>query len=140
MESWAAEVVELWKKNRIPLAERTLQALQQNPHVPVKSYTFEDFIQMVDGTGAMIAEELEARGSDVRDTWLNSVVPGILSQGQPLSALVGQVTMNAIVIYNLLVPLASEEHRAKIGSFIQNWYAKFNTDLVAVGLEYAKGG
>jgi len=136
MEAWAREVVDLWRDNRVRLAEVTLQAVLQNPNMPVKAYTVEDFLQMVDGTSAMIAEELSGQGSEIRDTWLNSVIPGVLSQGQPLSGVVGQITMNALVIYNQLVPRASEENRAKISTFIINWFAKFNTDLVKVGLEF----
>jgi hypothetical protein len=139
MEAWAKEAIELWQTNRLEIVRAFHAGAAQNPYLPpddpVKNYSVEDTIQMVDGAGAMIAEELEGRGSDIKDTYMMSVIPGILSQGQSLATLVGVVTMNAVLACNLIVPKASPEHRDQIGRFYVNWYVKFNLDMVRVGLE-----
>lgn len=135
MEEWAQEAVELWRASREPIAKAVLEGIEQNPHLPVKKYTLDDLLQMVDGAGAMIVEELEGAGTDIRDVFINSVWPGIFAQGQPLSALVGQMTMNAVLVYNVIVPQASEKNREKIGRFYINFYVKLNLDIVKVGLE-----
>jgi hypothetical protein len=139
MEAWAKEAIDLWQTHRLDIVRAFHDGAAQNPHLPpddpVKNYSVEDTIQMVDGAGAMIAEDLEGRGTDIKDTYMNAVIPGILSQGQSLATLVGVVTMNAVLAYNLIVPKASPEHRDQIARFYVNWYVKFNLDMVKVGLE-----
>jgi hypothetical protein len=135
MEAWTVEFFDLWQKNRIRIAEAVRDGVQRNPYMPVKGYTVDDLVQMVDGVTAMIREELEGGGSDVRDMYMNAVIPGLLAQGEPLSGLVGQTTMNAIVVHGLIVPQASDKNREQIGTFLTNWYSKFNLDIVRVGLD-----
>ena len=134
MEPWAQELVDLWRSNREQIARLFQEAVDKNPDMPIK-YTLEDFLQMVDGGAAMIAEHLEGTTSDIWDTYINSVIPGILSQGQPLSGLVGQLTMNGMLIHSLLVPIASDKHRDKVGTGLINYYVKFNSEVVKIGLE-----
>lgn len=134
MEAWEKEAINLWRKNRTAIAEAILEGVQQNPHLAVKSYTLDDMLQMVDGGAAMIAEELEGTGFDIRDTFMNTVFPGILAQGQPLSHLVGQMTMNAILICSILSRKATKKNREKISRFYINWYVKLNLDIVNIGL------
>jgi hypothetical protein len=135
MEAWAKEAVDLWRDNRISIAEAILEGVQQNPHLALKAYTLDDMLQMVDGGAAMIAEELEGTGMDIRDTFMQTVFPGILAQGQPLSHLVGQMTMNAVLVFNILVRKATEANRDKIARFYINWYVKLNLDIVTIGLQ-----
>lgn len=135
MEDWAREFLDLWQANRVRIAETLCTAAEKNPYVPVKGYSVGDFVQMVDGFVAMIREELDSGGGDVRDMYMSAVVPGLIAQGQPLSVLVGQLTMNAIIVHGLLVPQASDKNREQISTFLANWYMKFNLDMVKVGLE-----
>lgn len=139
MEAWAQEAIDLWRNNTMEIVRAFHEGAENNPHLPpddpVKNYSVDDTIQLVHGVGAMIAEELEGRGTDIKDTYMLSVIPGILSQGQSLATLVGVVTMNAVLAYNLIVPKATPENREMIGRFVVNWYVKFNLDMVKVGLE-----
>lgn len=135
MEAWATEVLSLWTSNRGRIAEIWLDAVSKNPYLPMKTYTIDDMLQMADGMSAMMAEELQGQGSDIRDMFMNSVIPGILAQGQPLSATVGQITMNGILLYSFLVPLASEENRPHVGSFLLKFYIRMNQDIVKIGLD-----
>ena len=140
MEAWAIEFLDLWQSNRVRIAEAVRDSVQRNTFMPVKGYTVDDLLQMVDGVTAMIREELEGTGSDVRDTYMNAVIPGLLAQGEPLSGMVGQTTMNAVVVHGLIAPQASEKHRDQISTFLTNWYSKFNLDIVKVGLESGAAG
>ncbi len=135
MEAWAQHFVELWQANRVHIAQGILEGIRRNPYLPVKEYSLDDIHQIFDGTLAMMTERLSGQGNDIWDTYMMSVIPGILAQGQPLSALVGQITMNAIVTHQLLVPMANDEYRDKISEFITNWYVHVNSETVKIGLE-----
>lgn len=134
MEPWVQELIELWGERKYHIAVQVMEAIKNNPYLPVRTYTISDLQQMFEGFGAMIFEPLVSNSSDIRDTFMNSVIPGILSQGQSLSGFVGQITMNAIIVYNDIVPRASEANRARIGRFLTNSYVKFNSDNVNIGL------
>jgi hypothetical protein len=135
MEAWASEFLEVFKGRKVPVAEVVLRGIQQNPDLPVKEYSVDDLVQMTDGFIAMMAESLEGRSTEIRDTYVNSVIPGILAQGQPLASFVGQITMNCVLIYNELIPYVSSEHREKAGWFLINWMVQYNSDIVRIGLE-----
>jgi len=135
MEPWAREFLDIWQARKLRIAEVVLEACQQNEDLPVRSYSLEDMVQIFEGFIAMISEALEGKSSDIRDTYMNSVIPGLLAQGQPLSGVVGQVTMNAVLVYNEIVPHASEAHRAQIATYLTNWYVKFNADIVQIGID-----
>ncbi len=134
MQAWAQEFVEVWKANNRRMAEAVLKAIRQNPSIAM-SYTLEDLEQMFLGSLAMMQEELEGRGTDIRDTYINSVMPGIFAQGEKLSSLVHQVTFNAVLVYNLLIPEVSEANREDAGNYLMWWYANLNRDIILVGLE-----
>ena len=135
MDAWAQHFVEVWKANRVAIAEAVMAAVKRNPHYPVKEYSIEDAHQVFDGLLAMMLEHINGEGNEIWDTYVNAVVPGLLSQGNPLSALVSQCTMNGIVLHQLLVPRAHEEYRDKISEFLINYYAYLNSETVRVGLE-----
>jgi hypothetical protein len=135
MDAWAEHLVAVWQANRVAIAEAIIEAIKNNPHWPVKDYSIEDVQQIFDGLLAMIVEHIKGEGKDIWDTYMNSVIPGLLSQGNPLSAMVGQVTMNGMVLHKLLVPRADEQHRAKISEFLINYYTYLNGEMVKVALE-----
>jgi hypothetical protein len=135
MEPWAREFIDLWHTRKHHIAEVVLQAIQNNPDLPVKNYSLEDIVQIFEGFIAMITEAIEGKSSDTRDTYMNTVIPGLLAHGQPLSGIVGQVTMNAVLVYKELVPYASEAHRTQIATYLTNWYVQFNADIVKIGIE-----
>jgi len=135
MEEWANEFISVWEKNRVELAEVGLHHIQNNALLPIKEYTLADSLQLLDGTTAMMREVLEGTGSDVRDMYFNTVIPGILAQGQPVAGFVGQVTLVAIVFAGLVLPQISDKHRADGAKFIANFYMNFNYEIVRIGIE-----
>lgn len=135
MDAWAQHFVELWQENRVNIAQGILEGIRRNPYLPVKEYSLDDIHQMFDGALAMMMERIAGEGNDIWDTYMMSVIPGILAQGQPLSAFVGQITMNGMVLHQLLVPIAREEHRDKISEFLTNWFVHINSETVKIGLE-----
>jgi hypothetical protein len=136
MQAWAQEFVEVWKKNNRFIAESVLRAINENPNISGK-YRLEDMEQLFLGAVAMMEEELTGRGSEIRDTYINSAIPGILNQdqGETLSSLVHQVTFNCTLVYTLLIPMLSAEHREQAGKYLMWWYANLNRDIVKIGLE-----
>jgi hypothetical protein len=135
MDAWAEHFVELWQANRVAIAEAVLEAVKRNPHMPVKGYSMEDMQQMFDGTLAMMVEMIKGEEAEIWDTYMNVVIPGLIAQGNPLSALIGQLTMNGVVLHQLLVPRAREEHRDKISEFLVNFYSAFNSESVRMTYE-----
>jgi hypothetical protein len=134
MDAWAEHFVELWQANRVAIAEALLEAIKRNPNFPVKDYSMEDLHQMFDGSLAMMVEKIVGKENDIWDTYMNSVIPGLLAQGNPLSGLVGQVTMNAIVVHQLLVPIADKAYRDQISEFLTNWFVTVNGEIVRIGI------
>jgi hypothetical protein len=135
MDAWAEHFVELWQGNRVAVAEAVLKAIRGNPHFPVKDYAMEDMQQIFDGVLAMMVEQIKGEESEIWDTYMNVVMPGLVAQGNPLSALVGQTTMNGIVLYQLLVPRAKEEYREQVGQFLISFYTRFNVETVKLTYE-----
>lgn len=135
MEPWMAEFFAVWQKHRIEIAQLMLEAIETNPLVPVKGYSLDDALQIFDGVFAMMQEELTQAGTDVRDTYMNVVIPGLLAQGQPLAALVGQATMNAVLIDAFLTPKAKKKYRTEISRYIAKFYMKLNMDMTTIALE-----
>ncbi|MDC3954537.1 hypothetical protein [Polyangium jinanense] len=134
MEAWATELLEVWTRNRDVIADTMLDATSNNPYLPVK-YTREDLMQIFDGARAMMAEDLGGESSELRDTYMNSVVPGLVAGGQPLSAIAGQIVINAIQLQSVLIPAMSEKHRNQAATFFRNWYCRMCMDTVRIGLE-----
>lgn len=135
MEPWVADFLDVWQKNRIELGQLMLEAFTNNPYFPVKGYSLDEVLQVFDGVFAMMQEELLQQGTDVRDTYMNVVVPGLLAQGLPLTVLAGQTTMNAVLIDALLAPKAKKKHRAQITRFVANFYMKLNMDMMKIAME-----
>lgn len=133
MEAWAEHFVSVWQKNRVVIAETVLEAVKRNPYLPVKDYALDDIQQIFDGTLAMMTERLIGESTDMWDNYIDTIIVGILSQGQPLSALVGQVTMNGMLVHQLLVPLAQKKYRPQISEFLIHWFISANIAIVKVG-------
>ncbi|HRI71463.1 MAG TPA: hypothetical protein PK156_44825 [Polyangium sp.] len=135
MEAWATEFITVWEKNRVQFAQAGLDAIQGNPLLPVKEYSLSDSLQFLDGTTAMMREVLTGSGTDVRDMYFNSVIPGIIAQGQPVSGFVAQVTLVAVVFASSLLPQIRKKHRDQAAKFLAEFYMEFNYQIVKIGME-----
>jgi hypothetical protein len=130
MEPWAKEVLQVWKDNIRLISEAIITASETNPAVAGK-YTVEDIAQMMLGVHAMMAERLGEGNGEVYDTYINTVIPGILAQGEKLSVLVRYVALNGMMSSHSIAPLLSSEHRDAGVAFVQNWWAEHVCDIVA---------
>jgi len=135
MEPWVEEFINLWQKHRIEIAQLMLEAFETNPHVPIKGLRLEDALQLFDGVFAMMQEELLQTGNDAWDTYMSTVVPGFLAQGQPIGIMVGQATMNAVLLDSLLAPKAKKKYRTQITRFIANFYMRVNIEMTKIAFE-----
>jgi hypothetical protein len=138
MDAWAEHFVAVWQENRVAIAEAVLEAVKRNPRYPNKTYSMEDMQQLFDGTLAMMIEMIRGEETEIWDTYMNVVMPGLVAQGNPLSALVGQITMNGMVLHQLLVPRAQEEYRSQVSQFLINFYSAFNSESVKLTYEGVK--
>jgi hypothetical protein len=139
MLPWAQELMDTFKARNSEISAMIVRACEQNPDMKGR-FTLSDAEQMMLGVQAMMIEELDERGNDVRDTYMNTVIPGIISQGGEanqatmLCALVSQVTFNAVLVYNDLIPRLSAAHQDDASYFFCWWYARLNAEITQVGL------
>lgn len=135
MEAWAKEFIKVWEKNRVLMAEVGFLHLKNNPLLPINEYTLNDATQFLDGTTAMMKEELEGTGNDVRDMYFNTMVPGVLAQGQSTSGFVSQVTLVAVVYASIVLPQMSKKHREKSAIYLATFWGNFNHVIVKTSIE-----
>lgn len=140
MEPWVVEFIKVWQENRTEIAQLLLEAGETNPYAPMKGYRLEDVYQLVDGGFAMMQEELVQSGNEIWDTYMNTVVPGFLAQGQPIGVLVGTATMNAAILAAFLGPKAKKKFRAQVIRFVANFYMKLNMGMTKIAFEVAAAG
>lgn len=134
MEAWQEHLLDLWQTNLDAIAQTVCDAMARNPHLPVK-YTREDLFQMFEGHLAMMNERFGGSSTEIWDTYVEVVYPGIFEQGQSITAMAGQVVMNAVLLQRLLVPLAREEFRDEIAEFLLRWYVELSMEIVKAGLK-----
>jgi len=139
-QPWVEEFIKVWQESRLQIAQLVLDAFETSPHTPIKGYRIEDTLQLMDGVFAMMHEHLLQTGNDAWDTYMNTVVPGFLAQGQPLGVLVGSATMNAALLASWLAPKADEKYRDEIIKFVANFYMKINMDIIKVAFEVGATG
>jgi hypothetical protein len=135
MEAWAKEFITVWEQNREQLAKLGLHHIQNNPLIPIKEYALDDALQLLDGTTAMMREVLEGTGTDVRDMYFNSVVPGVLAQGNPPQAFVAQVTLVAVLYTAMVLPQIRETYRSQAAEFLGTFFMTFNYEIVKAAME-----
>ncbi|UQA61060.1 hypothetical protein [Polyangium aurulentum] len=131
MESWARELLDVWKTNIPLLAKAVVEKVATNENVVVK-YSPADVEQLGNGILAMMEEELEGRGRDVYATYLQSVVPAVIMQGEQLENLVRVITLDAVIMQQEIVPRVSEQHRERAAVYLMNWWANHNADVVRI--------
>jgi hypothetical protein len=136
MEAWAQELLDIWQTHKVEISQAILDGIERNPGLPIKPYKMDDMLQLTEGFIAMMREDLEGGSKAIWETYMNTVFPGVLAQGQPLSALVGQITMNAVICYNVTMRYASPEHRDQMGPWLTNWYVAWNSEIVRIGQEF----
>ncbi|MDI1443203.1 hypothetical protein [Polyangium sp. 6x1] len=134
MDAWAHHFVELWRANRELIGVTIVEHIRSNPFLPVK-YALPDVHQMFDGSLAMMIEKLEGKETIAWDTYMDSVIPAFYGQGATISGLVGQITANAMILYNILVPRAAEEHRQNIADFLARWFIEVNMTVIKIGID-----
>jgi len=139
MEAWAREYLDVWHQRTEDIGKGLLEGIEKDP-ATVGKYRLEDMVQIVRGVGAMMAEELEARGNDARDAYLNSVIPSMVAQGEKVAMLAAQTINIVLRIHGDIIPRISEQHRAQADDFFIAWETKYMFDLVTVGIEAGATG
>jgi hypothetical protein len=135
MEPWAAELLSVWDKNNDDVAKELLDAMERDPTQQGK-YSLEDMRQFMRGGLAIFEAELGGRGAELREAYLQSIMPGVLHhQGTPLGVAAAVTLVVAVRSYPLLLERMSPENRAKAGDFFCSAYQKYMTDFIRVGLE-----
>lgn len=133
MEAWAREFLDVWQANRDRIADTMLQAIADNPHLPVK-YSRQDVMQIFDGVRAMIEEALVGQSTELWEMYFDTVLPAMFAGGQPVGALAGQVVINSMLLQSVLIPAMSAENADKAATFFRNFYCKICMDSVKIGI------
>jgi len=137
MDAWARELLDVWKTNIRPLAETFIEKIATNPELTVR-YSVGDVEQMANGIYAMMEEELDGRGREVYATYLQSVIPALVMQGEGLPTMVRSVTLNAVIIHQAIVDKISDTHRKAVSEYLMNWWANHNADVTKIALDMMK--
>lgn len=130
MEPWAREMLDVWEAKIPEIAEATAA---ENRGL-VGGYTAEDFAQMIRGARAMMAEELEGQPTGLREEYFDTVVPGVVAQGEKVTAMAASDISMAIRIAIAVLPTLSPQNKAAATEFFVEWQAKLLVQLIEVAL------
>ncbi|MDC0749532.1 hypothetical protein [Polyangium mundeleinium] len=92
-------------------------------------------MQIFDGVRAMAEEALVGQSTELREMYMDTVLPSMFAGGQPIGALAGQVVINAMLLQSVLIPAMSAENAEKAATFFRNFYCKICMDSVRLGIE-----
>nr|QVV57689.1 hypothetical protein [Myxococcales bacterium] len=137
MQPWARELLDVWKSN-IPRLVRTFQEKIATNAELALNYSDSDLEQFTHGLYAMMEEELDGRDRDAYLTYLQSVIPALVMQGESPVRLARALTFDAIVVQMVIVPLMSDQHRVAAADYLMNWWANYNADVIRVALDALK--
>jgi hypothetical protein len=84
-------------------------------------------------------EDLAGASRDIRDTFFPYVFGSMVSNGENLSAICAQITLNSVVTHLQLVPQISPENQELAALYLRKFWAKFNMEIVEAYLREQKG-
>jgi len=139
MEAWA-EVLKVWEENIDEIAIE-LKASFDRDASQKDRYSLEDLRQIMRGGIAMMGAEAEspAKGTEVREGYLASIVPGLFDQGLDLAGLSGVTIEIAMRVLPLIVNRLSPDNKSAGSDFVVLAYRKYMYDTVRVGLDVRDG-
>jgi hypothetical protein len=138
MEPWAAELLKVWEENIDVIAEHLQAGFERDP-TQVGKYSLEDTRQMMRGGIAILESELSGTGAEMREGYLQSILPGLHEKGLKPESSAAVTLLAAMRIYHLVLLRISSEHREKAGDFLWSTYGKYMSDLVRVWFELLSG-
>lgn len=134
MEAWLEEFLQVWESSIDDLAQILLAAFERDPSQRGK-WDLDTLRQLQQGGVAMMRAEYHGQGAEVREAYLQSVIPGLADQGVSLADTCATTIVVAMRIYPLIVSRVSPEHRERVGDHLCHCYGRFMHDEVRIGLE-----
>ncbi|TKD13155.1 hypothetical protein [Polyangium fumosum] len=128
MEAWATELLSVFRSKIKVVAQAMADRAQKDPNVRIR-YTAADLEQFLMSLHAMMAEELDNKGTEALATYMGAVVPSQISQGENLLAMIWYATWNAVTVHAEVVPHISAEHQGPASSYLREWWANYNSEM-----------
>ena len=108
-----------------------------DPNVP--GLTLRDVEQMIDGFIALVVEGLVGESREVRELYLDTVIPGLVAGGHTTTArLAADVAQFGISVSLDAVGALPESDRAEGGRWIAKFFHEYIHDLIVVGEEVSQ--
>ena len=134
MEPWASDLLDAYALAVPDIARSLHNSVEADPATKGK-YKFDDILQMVQGAMAMASEYLQDGTTEIRDTYIGSVVPGIMAQGEALETLVGQSVYSLMIQLTEFLTKVKPEHQRKVGEFWAWWCLNYQREQIRAALE-----
>jgi hypothetical protein len=133
MQPFAVELVELLRAHREAYIEITRIATTSNPGRLQAELTDQDRKQIVDGFLAVLTEALEDRGSDTRNFFLSTVIPGLVNSGEDISMIIQQTVSWSLHVTADVGRCLSDENRQEGVAWIAQFLATYTGDVARAG-------
>lgn len=139
MEPWAREYLEVFGSRIEHIAAMLFEGVERDPGSKGR-YKLGDCVQMIRGVYVMMEEELEGRGADARDAFLNGVIPSMIAAGEKIAIIAAQTEAVVIRIHADIFQRISKENHREAEEFFIAWQTKYMYDIVAIALESGARG
>lgn len=133
MEPWFEELLKVWRDSIDDLAQELLDAYERDPSQRGK-WDLETLRQLNQGGIALIPAEYAGNGTEMREAYLESVLPGMFAAGSSLPVTCASTIEMAMRTYPLLMARMTPENREKASDFLCRTWGRYTFDLIRVGL------
>jgi hypothetical protein len=135
MISCAQEFRDLLESRRTSLVDFAELAVARTPGL--KPYSRAEMEQIIAGLLSAIFEALEARGRDQLDYFCETVIPGLVKGGEPLSNIVHGTLVFITCVTADVSHYIDPEHRDEAIPWLSNFWGEYVAGLVEAGTRAA---
>ncbi len=132
MEPWAREFLDVWAEKLPEIAEGTWRDANR---MWVAKYRTEDIAQMIHGGHAMMTEWFAGSTSEMRDDYLQTIIPGLVAQGESAAAIAAIDCAGILRILATVLPHMKPENRAQAMEAFIEWQSLMLQDMIRTGIE-----
>ncbi|MDI1477093.1 hypothetical protein [Polyangium sp. y55x31] len=136
MEPWAREFLDAYTAAIPDAAQALLDSLNKDP-TRKGQYKLDDMAQVLQGGLAMAREYLEQGTTEIRDTYVNTVIPGMIAQGETPEMVVSQSYFAGIIQTVSIFAKIRPEFRREATEFWAWWGMQYMREQYKVAVECA---
>lgn len=128
MLSCAKEFRALLESRQVALVDLATIAVARTPGL--KPYTRSDMEQIISGLLAAVFEALEERGREQLDFFVETVIPGLIHNGESVSTIVHGTQLFISCVTADVSQTIPAEHRDEVIPWLANFWAEYLSALV----------